>query len=135
MSLHCKSRTDHERKSVTATNRISDHDIARVRDASPLADLVREHGIELADADNGNLKGLCPFHGEKVPSFHITPPRGPMASFWHCFGCVEGGDVITFVRKLERLSWVEAIEALAKRAGIELHYEQGGLIPGREAVQ
>ncbi|MER6177562.1 DNA primase [Streptosporangium sp. NPDC001681] len=107
--------------------RISDEDIALVRERSPIADIVGEH-IQLRNAGGGNLKGLCPFHEEKSPSFNVTPTRG----YWYCFGCAEGGDVITFVRRLEHLSFGEAVERLAGRAGIQLRYEQGGYVPGRE---
>ncbi|GHH63763.1 DNA primase [Streptosporangium violaceochromogenes] len=107
--------------------RISDEDIALVRERSPIADIVGEH-IQLRNAGGGNLKGLCPFHDEKSPSFNVTPTRG----YWYCFGCAEGGDVITFVRRLEHLSFAEAVERLANRAGIQLRYEQGGYVPGRE---
>jgi DNA primase len=107
--------------------RISDEDIALVRERSSIAEVVGEH-IQLRNAGGGNLKGLCPFHEEKSPSFNVTPSRG----YWYCFGCAEGGDVITFVRKLEHLTFTEAIERLAQRAGIQLRYEQGGYVPGRE---
>ncbi|MEU4403705.1 DNA primase [Streptosporangium sp. NPDC023963] len=107
--------------------RISDEDIALVRERSPIADIVGEH-IQLRNAGGGNLKGLCPFHEEKSPSFNVTPTRG----YWYCFGCAEGGDVITFVRRLEHLSFGEAVERLAGRAGVQLRYEQGGYVPGRE---
>ncbi|GGK44637.1 DNA primase [Planomonospora parontospora subsp. parontospora] len=107
--------------------RISDEDIALVRERSPIADVVGEH-IQLRNAGGGNLKGLCPFHEEKSPSFNVTPARG----YYYCFGCSEGGDVITFVRRMEHLSFGEAVERLAQRAGIQLRYEQGGYVPGRE---
>jgi DNA primase len=107
--------------------RISDEDIALVRERSPIADVVGEH-IQLRNAGGGNLKGLCPFHDEKSPSFNVTPARG----YYYCFGCAEGGDVITFVRKMESLTFSEAVERLAQRAGIQLRYEQGGYVPGRE---
>ncbi|GAA4582309.1 DNA primase [Planotetraspora phitsanulokensis] len=107
--------------------RISDEDIAVVRERSPIADVVGEH-IQLRNAGGGNLKGLCPFHDEKSPSFNVTPARG----YYYCFGCAEGGDVITFVRKIENLTFTEAVERLAQRAGIQLRYEQGGYVPGRE---
>ncbi|WP_055483346.1 DNA primase [Sphaerimonospora mesophila] len=107
--------------------RIRDEDIALVRERSPIADVVGEH-IQLRNAGGGNLKGLCPFHDEKSPSFNVTPARG----YYYCFGCAEGGDVITFVRKIENLTFGEAVERLARRAGIQLRYEQGGYVPGRE---
>ncbi|RJL21457.1 DNA primase [Bailinhaonella thermotolerans] len=107
--------------------RISDEDIALVRERSPIEEIVGEH-VQLRNAGGGSLKGLCPFHDEKTPSFNVSPARG----YYYCFGCAEGGDVITFVRKLEHLSFAEAVERLANRAGIQLRYEQGGYVPGRE---
>lgn len=109
------------------SGRISDDDIALVRERSPIADVVGEH-IQLRNAGGGNLKGLCPFHDEKSPSFNVTPARG----YYYCFGCAEGGDVITFIRKIDNLTFSEAVERLAQRAGIQLRYEQGGYVPGRE---
>ncbi|MGW0480977.1 DNA primase [Nonomuraea sp. NPDC003214] len=107
--------------------RIRDVDIALVRERSPIADVIGEH-IQLRNAGGGNLKGLCPFHDEKSPSFNVTPERG----MFFCFGCSEGGDVITFVEKIEHLSFGEAVERLAQRAGIQLQYEQGGYVPRRD---
>ncbi|GAA3706583.1 DNA primase [Nonomuraea antimicrobica] len=107
--------------------RIRDVDIALVRERSPIADVIGEH-IQLRNAGGGNLKGLCPFHDEKSPSFNVTPERG----MYFCFGCSEGGDVITFVEKIEHLSFGEAVERLAQRAGIQLQYEQGGYVPRRD---
>jgi len=104
--------------------RIPDSDIARVRELSPIADVVGEH-VTLKSAGGGSLKGLCPFHDERSPSFNVTPARG----FWHCFGCGEGGDVISFVQKIDQLSFSEAVEQLAGRVNYELHYEQGGSAP------
>ncbi|MEU7897633.1 DNA primase [Nonomuraea sp. NPDC049152] len=107
--------------------RIRDVDIALVRERSPIADVIGEH-IQLRNAGGGNLKGLCPFHDEKSPSFNVTPERG----MYFCFGCAEGGDVITFVEKIEHLSFHESVERLAQRAGIQLQYEQGGYVPKRD---
>ncbi|MEU8103002.1 DNA primase [Nonomuraea muscovyensis] len=107
--------------------RIRDVDIALVRERSPIAEVIGEH-IQLRNAGGGNLKGLCPFHDEKSPSFNVTPERG----MYFCFGCSEGGDVITFVEKIEHLSFGEAVERLAQRAGIQLQYEQGGYVPRRD---
>ena len=110
--------------------RIPDSDIARVRELSPVADIISEH-VTLKSAGGGSLKGLCPFHDERSPSFNVTPARG----FWHCFGCGEGGDVISFVQKVDQLSFTEAVERLAARANYELHYEQGGSAPRAQAGQ
>ena len=101
--------------------RIRDEDVRAVRDASPIADVIGEY-LQLRSAGGGNLKGLCPFHDEKSPSFNVTPSRG----MYYCFGCGEGGDVITFITKVEGLNFNEAVERLAKRARIELRYAEGG---------
>ncbi|MGI8532930.1 MAG: DNA primase [Geodermatophilaceae bacterium] len=110
--------------------RIRSEDIALVRERSPIADVVGEH-LQLRAAGGGSLKGLCPFHDEKTPSFQVTPSRG----LWFCFGCGEGGDVIRFVEKVEHLSFVEGVERLARRAGLELRYEEGGAAPVRQQGQ
>jgi DNA primase len=110
--------------------RIPDSDIARVRELSPVADVIGEV-VTLRSAGGGSLKGLCPFHDERSPSFNVTPARG----FWHCFGCGEGGDVISFVQKIDHLSFTEAVERLAARARYELHYEQGGSTSHRQQGQ
>jgi len=101
--------------------RIRDEDVREVRDASQIADVIGEY-LQLRSAGGGNLKGLCPFHDEKSPSFNVTPARG----MYYCFGCGEGGDVITFITKVEGLNFNEAVERLAKRAKIELRYAEGG---------
>ena len=110
--------------------RIRDEDIAAVRERSPIDEVVGEY-LQLRNAGGGSLKGLCPFHEEKTPSFNVTPARG----LFYCFSCSEGGDAIKFVQKIDGLSFVEAIERLASRAGIELRYEQGGYVPGQEHSQ
>jgi DNA primase len=110
--------------------RIPDSDIVRVRELSPVADVISEH-VTLKSAGGGSLKGLCPFHDERSPSFNVTPARG----FWHCFGCGEGGDVISFVQKIDQLSFTEAVERLAARVNYELHYEQGGSAPRPQSGQ
>jgi DNA primase len=110
--------------------RIRDEDIAAVRERSPIDEVIGEY-LQLKGAGGGSLKGLCPFHDEKTPSFNVTPARG----LFYCHGCAEGGDVIKFVQKIDGLSFVEAVERLAGRAGIELRYEQGGYVPGQEQSQ
>ena len=110
--------------------RIRDEDIAVVRERSPIDEVVGEY-LQLRNAGGGSLKGLCPFHDEKTPSFNVTPARG----LWYCFSCADGGDVIKFVEKIDNLTFPEAVERLAARAGIELRYEQGGHVPGQEQSQ
>ncbi|MBB5831325.1 DNA primase [Brachybacterium aquaticum] len=96
-------------------------DVELVRERARLDEVVGEH-VTLRTAGIGSMKGLCPFHDEKTPSFNIRPQLG----HWHCFGCGEGGDVISFVQKINHLSFVEAVEMLAGRYGVQLHYEDGG---------
>jgi DNA primase len=110
--------------------RIRQEDIANVRERSPIADVVGEY-LQLKPAGGGSLKGLCPFHEERSPSFNVTPGK----ELYHCFSCGEGGDVITFIRKIEHLDFTEAVERLAARAHLELRYEQGGYVPGQEHSQ
>jgi DNA primase len=110
--------------------RIRDEDIALVRDRSPIADVVGEY-VALRPAGGGALKGLCPFHDEKSPSFQVSPARG----LYHCFGCGVGGDVIRFVERIDHLPFAEAVERLAARAGIQLRYEQAGAAPIRQHGQ
>jgi DNA primase len=104
--------------------RIKDEDIALVRERSRIEDVIGAQ-VGLRNAGGGSLKGLCPFHDEKSPSFNVNPSKG----FFHCFGCGEGGDVIDFVMKTDHLSFADAIERLAGRAGIILRYEEGGSAP------
>jgi len=101
--------------------RIKDEDVAYVRDHSPIDDVVADY-VQLKNAGGGQKKGLCPFHDEKSPSFHVTPSKG----FFHCFGCQVGGDVIAFIMKLEHLTFMETVERLADRIGYTLRYETSG---------
>ncbi|AJT67249.1 DNA primase [Streptomyces lydicus] len=107
--------------------RINDDDVKAVRDAVPIDAVVSEY-LQLRNAGGGNLKGLCPFHDEKSPSFHVSPAKG----LYHCFGCQEGGDTVDFIMKIDHLSFAETIERLAAQAGITLRYEEGGYTPGRQ---
>ncbi|WP_018654988.1 DNA primase [Actinomadura flavalba] len=110
--------------------RIRNEDIALVRERASIADVVGEH-LQLRNAGGGNLKGLCPFHDEKSPSFNVTPGRG----LYFCFGCGEGGDVIKFVQEIEHLSFSEAVERLAGKAGVQLRYEEGGYTQRQDGGQ
>jgi DNA primase len=101
--------------------RIRDEDIALVRERTNIADVISEQ-VTLRPAGAGSLKGLCPFHDEKTPSFNVRPQVGA----FHCFGCSEGGDAIDFVMKIDHLSFAEAVERLAARAGVQLRYVEGG---------
>src|SRR5690606_14530201 len=100
---------------------INRDDIASVRERAPIEDIVGQH-VTLKSAGVGSLKGLCPFHDERSPSFHVRPGAGR----WHCFGCGEGGDVIEFVMRIDGLPFAEAVEYLAERSGVTLRYEAGG---------
>ena len=108
--------------------RIRDEDVVAVRERAQLADVVVESGVQLKSAGGGRLKGLCPFHDEKTPSFNVNPTVG----YYMCFGCGESGDVISYVRKNGLLSFVEAVEHLAGRFGVELRYEQGSSAPRQQ---
>lgn len=99
---------------------IRPEDVQAVKERTSIEDVVREH-VTLRTAGIGSLKGLCPFHDEKTPSFNIRPAVGA----WHCFGCGEGGDVISFVMKIDHLTFAEAVERLAGKLGLELRYAEG----------
>ena len=101
--------------------RISQKDIEEVRQRTNIADVINEY-VPLRSAGGGELKGLCPFHDEKSPSFTVSPGKG----FYHCFGCKEGGNVFDFVQKLDSLSFRETVEKLAGKLGLQLTYEDGG---------
>ncbi len=101
--------------------RIRDEDVVYVREHTPIDDVVGDF-VQLKNAGGGQKKGLCPFHDEKSPSFHVTPSKG----FFHCFGCGVGGDAINFLMKLEHLTFTETVERLAERIGYQLHYDSTG---------
>ncbi len=110
--------------------RIRDEDVAEVRERARIDDIVREY-VTLKPAGGGSMKGLCPFHDERSPSFHVTPSRG----MWYCFGCGEGGDLIGFIQKIDHLSFTEAVEKLADKVGITLQYVDGGVTPNKQQGQ
>lgn len=103
------------------SGRIADADLAAVRDRVRIDEVVSEH-VTLRSAGGGSLKGLCPFHDERSPSFHVTPSKG----LYYCFGCGKGGDAIDFLMSVDRLSFTEAVEKLAARTGVTLRFEGGG---------
>lgn len=100
--------------------RITRESIDKVLEATDLKTVVEEH-VTLRTAGIGSYKGLCPFHDERTPSFHVTPAKG----FYHCFGCQESGDAIKFLMELEHTSFTETVEILAARVNISLEYEEG----------
>jgi DNA primase len=107
--------------------RIPDRDITAIRERAHIEEIVGEY-VALRKAGADSLKGLCPFHDEKSPSFHVRPNHG----HFHCFGCGEGGDVYTFLQKVEHVSFVEAVEQLADRVGYSISYEGGGTSVARD---
>ncbi len=115
------------------SGRIATADIAAVRDRVRIDEVVSEH-VTLRPAGGGSLKGLCPFHDERSPSFHVTPAKG----LYYCFGCGVGGDAIDFLMAMDHLAFSEAVEKLAARVGVQLRYEGGtagqqGPDPGQRA--
>jgi DNA primase len=106
---------------------IRDDDIALVREQARIDEVVSSY-VTLRHAGGGSQKGLCPFHDEKTPSFNVNPSR----NMYHCFGCGEGGDVISFLMKIEGLPFTEAVERLAAKYGVQLRYtEEGSDRPAR----
>ena len=110
--------------------RIREDVIVAIRERLPLDQVVADY-VALKPAGAGRLKGLCPFHDEKTPSFNVNAALG----FYKCFGCSASGDAITFIRELEHLSFTEAVEVLARKAGVEVTYEQGGSAPRQQGSQ
>ncbi|MEJ5945702.1 DNA primase [Pseudokineococcus basanitobsidens] len=109
--------------------RIRSEDVEAVREQVRLDEVVGEY-VTLKPAGAGSLKGLCPFHDERSPSFHVRPAVG----FYKCFGCGAGGDVFRFLQELDHLTFPEAVERLAQRAGVQLRYEEGSGGPRRQDV-
>lgn len=104
--------------------RIRQSDVDEVKARVNIADVVGER-VALKSAGVGSMKGLCPFHDERSPSFHVRPQVG----YYHCFGCGESGDVYSFLRAMDHVSFTEAVERMAARIGYTLHYEDGGPAP------
>ncbi|BCW62450.1 DNA primase [Arthrobacter sp. StoSoilB22] len=108
---------------------IKREDIDELRQRTDIKEVVDGY-VTLKGAGLGSFKGLCPFHDERSPSFTVRPQVGR----YHCFGCGEDGDAISFVQKMDHSSFHEAVEKLAARIGYELRYEDGGTGPSREEV-
>jgi len=110
---------------------IKDEDIQLVRERVRIDEVIGQY-VTLKSAGGGSLKGLCPFHDEKSPSFNVRPAQG----YYHCFGCGVGGDAIKFLREIEGITFAEAVERLADKTGIQLRYDEGGSPgPRRDAGQ
>ncbi|MEU1604421.1 DNA primase [Micromonospora matsumotoense] len=105
---------------ASVAGRIRDEDIALVRERTSIAEVISDT-VTLKSAGGGNLKGLCPFHDEKSPSFNVSPAR----NVFYCFGCGVGGDAIKFLMDAEHLTFIESVERLADRVGIQLRYVEG----------
>jgi DNA primase len=101
------------------SGRIRDEDVQYIRERAPIDEVVADY-VQLKNAGGGQKKGLCPFHDEKSPSFHVTPSKG----YFYCFGCQAGGDAISFLMKIDHLSFTETIERLADRMGYTLRYDE-----------
>jgi len=112
------------------SGRIRDEVIASIRERLPLDQVIGDY-VQLRPAGAGRMKGLCPFHDEKTPSFNVNVSLG----FFKCFGCGASGDAISFVRELDHLSFTDAVEVLARKAGVEVVYEQGGAAPRQQSSQ
>ncbi|NQV89702.1 MAG: DNA primase [Parcubacteria group bacterium] len=91
-----------------------------IREKCDLKELIGEY-IPLKPAGSDSYKGLCPFHGEKTPSFHVSPDK----QIWHCFGCAEGGDCFSFVMRMEGMTFPEALMHLGAKTGVEIRRVPG----------
>ena len=110
--------------------RIRQEDVEAVKERTDVARLVGQY-LTLKKAGHDSLSGLCPFHQEKTPSFSVSPAK----QVFYCFGCGKGGDAITFLRELEHLTYVEALERLAQQAGVTLRYEGDSPAERRKAAR
>lgn len=106
---------------------INTEDIEKVRDGADIVGIVSQF-VALRKTGN-NWMGLCPFHGEKSPSFSVSAEKG----FYYCFGCQRSGDVIAFVEEMEGLDFPGAMEWLAAKTGIVLRYEESGADSARRS--
>jgi DNA primase len=100
------------------SGKIRQSDVENLKAQANIADVISDY-VALKPASVGSLKGLCPFHDEKTPSFNVRNGQG----YYHCFGCGAGGDVYKFLQEIESLSFTEAVERVASKAGYTLHYD------------
>ncbi|MFZ4895755.1 DNA primase [Plantibacter sp. Mn2098] len=100
--------------------RIRQSDVEEVKSRVNIADVVGDY-VQLKSAGVGSMKGLCPFHDERSPSFHVRPGVG----LYHCFGCGESGDVYSFLQRMDHVTFAESVERMAQRIGYQLQYEDG----------
>ena len=110
--------------------RVPQSDIDEVLSRVSIVDVVGDY-VALKASGNGEYKGLCPFHGEKSPSFGVSITKG----LWHCFGCGEGGNLFQFLNRIDSLSFMEAMEKLAARVGYTLNIEEGGETNPNNAIR
>lgn len=106
----------------------AEKDIEEIRNRADLAEIVSDY-VKLKRAGR-RLKGLCPFHTEKTPSFFVDPEK----QLYHCFGCGAGGDVFSFVMEMEKMQFAEAVEYLASRIGYQLTRVSGRKTEGRQRL-
>lgn len=106
--------------------RIPDSKIAEITAAANIVEVISEY-VELKKAGK-DYRGLCPFHGEKDPSFYVSPQK----QIFHCFGCAVGGSVFRFLMKIENISFIESVQSLAGRYGIALNIDQRAVRHGKD---
>ncbi|MCK4353427.1 DNA primase [candidate division WOR-3 bacterium] len=98
--------------------RIPQDKVAQIREANPIEEVIAGY-ISLKKAGK-NFKALCPFHSERTPSFFVSPEKG----LYHCFGCGKSGNIITFIMEYSKLSFLEAVQFLGERVGIQIKFEK-----------
>lgn len=106
--------------------RISQETIERIRQSADIVSIINNY-TDLTQR-GAQYWGCCPFHNEKTPSFTVDPIK----KFYHCFGCGVGGDVVKFIMEMEKLSYPDALQELAKRYNIEVVYEKGSFVPEKK---
>jgi DNA primase len=100
------------------SGKIRQSDVENLKAQANIADVISDY-VALKPASVGSLKGLCPFHDEKTPSFNVRNGQG----YYHCFGCGAGGDVYKFLQEIESLSFAESVERVASKVGYTLNYD------------